>query len=151
MLERAHFYIQRPQDVILGIQIGLFILKAPTLLKRRELSEFLQSLREPQRKGVGPIRSDMESVVRLRSRWLRLPVFGSHNTCYVRALTLFRFLDAPGKRVLIHFGIEQRDDRAERLRGHAWVTVDGEVVEGPQAEITGRLVEIPISPASVRQ
>lgn len=145
MLERAHFFIKRPRDLILALQIGLFILQVPSILKRRELNQFLQSLREPKRRAA-TLHSDMESIVRLRSPWLRLPMFGSHNTCYVRALTLFRFLDAPGKHVGIHFGIEQRDDRAERLRGHAWVTVDGEVVEGPQGEITGRLIEIPISP-----
>ncbi len=64
-------------------------------------------------------------------------------------LTLFRFLNAPGKPAGIHFGIEQRVNRAERLAGHASLTVDGKVVEGPQAEIQGRLIEIPIS--GVRQ
>lgn len=70
--------------------------------------------------------------------------FRSHNTCYVRALTLYRFINAPNQQVGIHFGIEQRNDPKERLRGHAWVSIDGEVVEGPQDQITGKLIEMPI-------
>ena len=72
----------------------------------------------------------MASAPRLRRR----------NTCYVRAFTLYRFVDAGTRDVRIHFGVEP--DRSDRLRGHAWVTVDGEMLEGPPEVTTGSIVEV---------
>ena len=139
--ERLQYYVRQPRHLLLALQVALFIASAPKILARRELGEFLQKLRN----GPFLVSADRSSVVRIRGFWLSLPMFRSHNTCYVRALTLYRFISAPHQRVGIHFGIEQRNDPEERLRGHAWVSIDGETVEGPQDQITGKLTEMRIA------
>lgn len=143
-LERLRYYVQQPQHLLLALQMGLFIANVPKILARQELSQFLQKQRRSTGSRLLLRNVDRASVVRIRAYWLRLAMFRSHNTCYIRALTLYRFINAPNQQVGIHFGIEQRNDPKERLRGHAWVSIDGEVLEGPQDQITGKLIEMPI-------
>ena len=78
------------------------------------------------------IAAGMERILRLRTPWLRRYRFGSHNTCYVRALSLYRFLDAGDHDFRIHFVVEPARSTEERLRGHAWVTVDNRILEEPE-------------------
>ena len=82
--------------------------------------------------------------MRLRTAWLRLPFLRARNTCYLRAFTLYRFLDAGDRRVGIHFGIQPPAQPGDRLRGHAWVTVDGLLLEGPEEVARGGILEIPV-------
>ena len=58
----------------------------------------------------------------------------------MRAFTLYRFVDAGERDLRIHFGVEL--DRSDRLHGHAWVTVDGELLEGPPEVTDGSIVEV---------
>lgn len=68
-----------------------------------------------------------------------MPLLRRRNTCYVRALTLYRFIH-PGKGNLkIHFGVEPKIPPNDRLRGHAWVTIDGILVEAPTPVLEGRI------------
>jgi hypothetical protein len=49
----------------------------------------------------------------------------------VRALTLYRFVDAPRGSVDLRVGAEWFDRPGGVLRGHAWVALGDEVLEGP--------------------
>jgi hypothetical protein len=60
-----------------------------------------------------------------------VPGLRSRDTCYVRALTLYRFLDPGTHDVQLRVGVEWHDRPGGVLRGHAWVTLDGQVLEGP--------------------
>ncbi len=74
----------------------------------------------------------------MRAFWL-LRFFGRHNTCYIRAMTLYRYLDTESERLRLHLGVERRDDPAERLRGHAWVSLDGTIWRAPKQHSRGAL------------
>jgi hypothetical protein len=80
----------------------------------------------------------------LRNACLGMPRLWRRDTCYVRALTLYRFLDPGEHRVRVHFGIEQPQSKDDRLRGHAWVSVDGRPFEAPEAVGARRIHEVPL-------
>jgi hypothetical protein len=144
LLQRIRQTIREPADVVLALEIGYFLCRAPADLRRHDLDSFLRQLRSLPRPYNENVQRAKERIVRLRQAWLSLPPFKRCNTCYVRALTLYRFLEAGKDRVGLHFGVEQSDDANERLRGHAWVTLNGEVLEGPNGGFSGRLYEMKI-------
>jgi len=123
--------LKAPADLVWIVRIGWFVILAPRDLERSHLAEFLPRLR---REGKPPARDPataVERIVRLRSPWLHLPRLRSRDTCYVRALTLYRFTDAPGHDVRFKVGAEWHDHPGGVLRGHAWVTIDGQIAEEP--------------------
>lgn len=144
LAQRAGRIIRRPADIVFAAQIGYFMWRAPAVLRSSHLSEFLRILRRLPRPHASDPDKSRERILRLRSLCLRLPLFRSRDNCYVRALTLYRFLDAGGRQVRIHFGVEQKHDRSERLRGHAWVSVDGAFFETPPEVRNSRVREIPM-------
>ncbi len=149
--QRVRRIVKRPSDIWFALQIGYFIWRAPALLRQRNLREFLADLRTLPRPAATDTKSSLERILRLRKLCLRLRLLRSRDTCYVRALTLYRFLDAGAHVVSIHFGIEEKDDPRERLRGHAWVSVDGEFFGGPPEVFNARIREVPLIPADVAQ
>ena len=102
----------------------------------------VERLLEGLRRSRWP-RASQERVARLRGWWL-WKRFGDRNTCYVRALTMYRFLGAPQEQLQLHMGIEELAATHDRLHGHAWVSVGGTVIEGPEAALAGRVREIPL-------
>ncbi len=134
--------IRTPGDVALTARIGFFILRAPRELARTNVPEFLERLRQASRPRARDLASGAERIKRLRGACLALPALWRRDSCYVRALTLYRFLDPGTRKVQVHFGVELPDPRMERLHGHAWVTVDHEMLEGPEAVAGGRIREI---------
>lgn len=117
------------REVPLLLRIGFFLLNGPRELGGIDLADFLHTLRNAQKARVGRSTAGFEQVVRLRQFWLSLPILRWRNTCYVRALTLYRFLDSGTGDLKIHFGVEPGARPYDRLRGHAWVTFDGHVLE----------------------
>jgi hypothetical protein len=132
LLQRARRLLHQPGDIVLTLRIGLFVWRLPHQLRRRALPRLLDDMRAARRPAAPDIASGMERIIRLRTPWLRRHRFGSHNTCYVRALSLYRFLDAGNQDFRIHFVVEPARMPNERLRGHAWVTVDGRILEEPE-------------------
>jgi hypothetical protein len=131
-------------DIVLALQVGYFIFRAPTDLARHDVRRYLDGLSRRNQSPSSDVKSAVERIARFRDLWLRLPFFRNRNTCFLRALTVYRFLNASGVDVRIHFGIEQRDDPNQRLHSHAWVTADGARLESAGLNITGRLTEVPI-------
>jgi hypothetical protein len=123
--------------------MATFIASAPRLLADGDLRIVLKRLRTS---GRVP-RASYGRIRRMRAMCLRFAPLANRNTCYVRALTLYRYLDAPDEAIGIHFGIERRESTHLRLHGHAWVTLDGHLLEGPQAVTDGRIHEIPLAGA----
>jgi hypothetical protein len=148
-IQRVRRIVKRPADVRFALEIGYFMWRAPTLLHRQNLRAFLAELRTLPRPAAADAKTSLERVLRLRRLWLALPLMRSRDNCYVRAMTLYRFLDAGAHAVSIHFGIEERDDPGERLRGHAWVSVDGQFLEGPPQVLNARIREMPLVLADV--
>ena len=130
-------------DAALAARIALFVVRAPHELERADLPSYLRALRRAQRPPSRDREASQQRVVRLRNGVLALPRLWRRNTCYVRALVLYRFLDAGDADVRLHLGVEERG-RGEHLHGHAWVSVNGDVVEGPEGVLLERLQEIPV-------
>lgn len=142
MVRALRLLVRDPRSVWLALHIGLFIVGAPRKLAKSSLPQFVQRLR---RRGVlrAP-RAPWERIVWFRTWWLSLAPLRKMDTCYVRAMTLYRFLDAPDRDLRLHIGIEKRECTRERLRGHAWVSLADKTIEGPPAVLEGRIREIPL-------
>jgi hypothetical protein len=139
--------LRSPGDLIWLIRIGWFVTRLPGDVERTHLADFLARLRSRARPSAPNPTTAVERVVRLRSPWLHLPWLRAHDTCYVRALTLYRFVDAPGRELRLRVGAEWFDQPGGVLRGHAWVTLDGATVEEPPGvDDHGRLQPIELLP-----
>ena len=140
MVKGALRLLRRPQDTWLLLHIGASIALAPAWIARANLRD-PACLRKSALRVPLP-RAEHERILWLRSWWLNLPLFRRFNTCYVRALVLYRFLNGDDEDVKLHFGIEKRETLEERLRGHAWVTLNGTALEAPPPVYEGRIREI---------
>lgn len=129
---------RRPHRIPLFVAVGWFIARAPALLAQRNLRSFVRELRA----GSYP-RGSREAINAIAAFWL-IHFFPARNTCYGRALTLYRFLDEHDSDVALHLGIEPKRWENDRLRGHAWVSLRGEILEGPPEAYEGNLREIPL-------
>ncbi len=121
----------------LWLAVGHFIVRAPARLARSELPIFLARLAAQPRDG-----SDFARIARLTRRWLRLFPLRSRDTCYLRSLVFFRFIDARGGDLCVHFGVDEPRAEEPRLHGHAWVSLDGQALNAPATLTEGRLREI---------
>ncbi|MEP7360074.1 MAG: lasso peptide biosynthesis B2 protein [Chloroflexota bacterium] len=127
-------------DIPWLVRMGWFVLRLPDDVERKHLEEFLASIEIAPRPQANDAHAGAERIARLRQPWLRVPGLRSRDTCYVRALTLYRFLDRGTHDVQLRVGVEWHDRPGGVLRGHAWVTLDGEVLEGPpEADAHDRL------------
>lgn len=149
--QRVRRIFHTPSDFTLAFKVGVFMWLAPAMLRRRNLKIFLDDLRAQPRPKANNAGASLERIQRLRQLCLRLPMMRSRDNCYVRAITLYRFLDSGQDFVNVHFGIEEKDDPRERLRGHAWVTLNGHLLEGPPEAIFGKLKEVPLPSADPRR
>jgi len=120
----------------LWLAVGHFILRAPGRLGRTSLPAFLDRLAVQPRRGT-----EVAMVHRLCRRWLLLPGLHRWDTCYLRSLVLFRFVDPRGGDLSLHFGVDEPRE-GQRLRGHAWVCLRGEPLNPPPTMGEGRLREI---------
>jgi hypothetical protein len=140
--------LRHPRDIPLALRVGWFLLRAPADLDGHDLRAFLDRMRDAPRPRAADLRQGMQRVVRVRRACLSLPLLRRRDTCYLRALILYRFLDGGGQQVMVHFGVEPPRAPGERLHGHAWVTVDGELLEGPPDADLARVVEVNLSGAT---
>jgi hypothetical protein len=132
--------VRSASDLPWLLRIGWFVLRLPTDVEKSHLDDFLAMLERAPRPAAPDPRAGAQRVARLRHPWQRIPGLRSRDTCYVRALTLYRFLDPGTHAVELRVGVEWHDRAAGVLRGHAWVTLDGAVLEGPpQADAHDRL------------
>jgi Transglutaminase-like superfamily len=120
----------------LWLAVGHFIIRAPARLARTELPAFLARIAAQPRDG-----SDFDRITRISSRWLRLFPLRSRDTCYLRSLALFRFMDGRGGDLCVHFGVDE-PRAGDRLHGHAWVSLNGQALNAPASLAEGKLKEI---------
>ncbi len=122
----------------LWLAVGHFIARAPSRMARSELPAFLARVAGQPREEA----SDFARIHRLTRRWLRVPGFRARDTCYLRSLVFFRFMNPGAAELCLHFGVDERDAGGGRLHGHAWVSLDGRPVNPPATLSEGRLREI---------
>jgi len=134
--------LRQPGDMMLAAKIGLFLMTVPRRMQRKSLSDLLIDLESTGSQTARDAQSQVERISRLRQAWLASPLMSSRNTCYVRALTLYTFLDAPANDKRIHFGVESGTDEGDRIHGHAWVTLGDKLLEPPEPVLAGRVREL---------
>ncbi|HYC21715.1 MAG TPA: lasso peptide biosynthesis B2 protein [Candidatus Bathyarchaeia archaeon] len=139
--------IGRPGELALALRIGRFLWTIPRELEREPMPRLLARLRAASRPRASDAEASLAMIARLRQAWLRLAQLRAYDTCYTRAFTLYRFIDPCGGALHIHLGVEPGIDPGDRLRGHAWVTLDGRILEPPPAVVEGRVREIYCHPA----
>lgn len=141
---RAADIIREPGDVVLMLRIGAFLVGAPSRLRRHHVRNFLGELRHARpRVRAHDLDAACRRIERLRQAWLRRRFLRGRDSCYLRSLTLYRFLD-PGERPMrLHFGIEDKRDATQRLRAHVWVSIGERTYEGPPVPLE-QLREMPI-------
>jgi hypothetical protein len=121
----------------LWLAVGHFILRAPARLARTDLQLFLARVAAQPREAADFIR-----VARISRRWLRQPGLRPRNTCYLRSLVLFRFVNPQNRDLCLHFGVDEPTAADTRQHGHAWITLDGIPWNAPSSFAEGRLREI---------
>lgn len=131
--------VYRRWGMPLALKMGLFIWRLAVPMERQGLGEFLGELNRAGRPRCEDLERGMARIARLRRRWLRLPGFRRRDTCYTRALVMFRFLDAGTGVLRIHLGTEPPREAGGNVHGHAWVTLDGRVLEPLPEEIMRRV------------
>lgn len=137
-LARLRDKFRRPADLVLFARLGLFMWRAGDRLGSTELPLMLERVGSaPRPRRGGDPAAAVARIRRLRQVWFRLPALARYNTCFMRALTLYRFLDPAGADMRLHFVIEPRRTAGDRLRSHSWVTLDDVVVEEPDLRAIG--------------
>ncbi|MEA2676737.1 MAG: hypothetical protein QOJ81_878 [Chloroflexota bacterium] len=135
--------VRAASDIPWLVRIGWFVLRLPSDVERTHFEGFLSRLATAPRPDAADAHLGAERVSRLRQPWLRVPGLRSRDTCYVRAMTLYRFLDPGAHDMQLRVGVEWFDKVGGVLRGHAWVTLDGQVLEGPpEADAHERLQRV---------
>ena len=118
----------------LALRAGMCLCWLPIFLRVHTLPALLQRFTPVQGQQRNPteVKRAVRLVVRLcQLRLFRWPMFP--RMCLRQALALYRVLTWMGYPVEIHFGIHKE---GEDLRGHSWVTVQGQpVAERAQTEV----------------
>jgi hypothetical protein len=144
---RLRDIIREPADAVLAIRIGWFLWRAPHVLGRRHLHAYLRELERRRPRSRLPAEVQIARIERIRQAWLRRSFFRQRDSCYLRSLTLYRFLDVGDEPMHLHFGVEERDDARERRRAHVWISVGTRTYEGPPTT-AGALREVTLSQVS---
>lgn len=131
VLQRALRMLCRLGDVLVAIRIASFIMRLPKELANTDLRAFLRQL-----DGRRNSRISLDRVLRIRGAVLRM--LRRFDTCYARAFTLYRFLRVSPERIELRLGVEPPRLAGDRIRGHAWILLDGAVLEGPDPEAIAR-------------
>ncbi len=136
------------RDLVLFLRIGWFIRTVPADLDRQDIRRFLARIESASRPHARDVSDAHRRIVQLRSIWLSRSFFRDRDNCYLRALTLFRFLDPGRSDLKFHFGLEPPRFDGDRLRGHAWVTLDGTMLEAPPDVAIARVREVRLDPVA---
>jgi hypothetical protein len=140
--QRLRKTIKMPADVPLALRIGYFIWRVPSELEITHLSGMLDQFRQANRPHAYDPDSGVKRLMRLSEPWLRRGFFRARNTCYLRAMILYRYLDPGEMDMSIHYVVEPPRNTGDRLHGHAWVTVSDEVLDVEDFSIVDRSSEI---------
>lgn len=68
----------------------------------------------------------MQRTVKSVDLLLRFPPLVRYGKCFLRSLTLFKFLRRQGWPVSIYFGVRKTEDGGGDITGHSWLVLEGE-------------------------
>lgn len=145
---RLRHAIRQPRDLIYALRLGVFIARLPRRVATHSLPALLESMHGQRVLPARNVDEGVERLARLGAVWTGLPVFRGHQNCYVRAMYTFRFLAVNGASKRIHFLVEPGESPGAHPKGHAWVTVDGRILDTEVAHLAQRCREIYSFPPS---
>jgi hypothetical protein len=118
---RSTWLAVRMAVCVMALRVLVRVLALPRVVRLAEPRSLTSS---PHERDVGRIVALAQSVT---ARATRRP----ETMCLVRSLVAYRYLARAGVHPELHVGFEREQDR---LRGHAWVVVDGApVTDRPDA------------------
>ena len=94
-------------------------------LHSRSIDELVAWLGSPRRRQARP--DTVEAGVRLADSLLRRWPIAPDGDCLARSLVILHLTSCAGSAARLHCGVRQTGDG---LTGHAWCTLDGEVLAG---------------------
>lgn len=99
------------------------ILLLPGQIRRKSLPELLSDIDS----GIGPGPRDeavMLRTVKITDLLLDFRPLRRYGRCFLRSLTLFKYLRRQGWPVEIAFGVRRADDGSGTLSGHSWLVLN---------------------------
>jgi transglutaminase superfamily protein len=111
-----------------AVRVVVWLCGLPIRWRTYSLPTLLHHLTPRRKLGSGRDPWKLDQVVCIVRRLCRLRCFGGPlfpQVCLRQALTLYHFLSLLGYPVAIHVGVYKA---GEALRGHSWVTVEGQPV-----------------------
>jgi hypothetical protein len=140
--QRLRRMVRQPSDVLLSLRLAYFIWQVPGRLAGASLESLLETLRVGRRPAAATPVASVERLRRLSRPWFRLPGLRQRNTCYVRSLLYYRYVDPGLLPLRIHFVVEPAASLGDRLKGHAWVTAGDQLLEPPDEDLPARTQSI---------
>jgi hypothetical protein len=105
----------------------------PRLVHRLPLTHLLADM-TPSRQAPRWQRPPQEIVEAVKAALAR-PLRMRGRRCLREGLAAFHFLRKGGHPAVLHFGVDRRSTRSKKLRGHCWISLEGQVVlNGPTPE-----------------
>jgi hypothetical protein len=105
----------------------------PRLVHRLPLTHLLADM-TPSRPAPRWQRPSQEILDAVKAALAR-PIRMRGRRCLREGLAAFHFLRKGGHAAVLHFGVDRRSTRAAKLRGHCWISLEGQVVlNGPGPE-----------------
>jgi|JI10StandDraft_1071094.scaffolds.fasta_scaffold128859_3 hypothetical protein len=147
---RLNALLHHPDDLHFALQLGWFLWQAPSDMQASHLAELLDETASSPRPTAPSPQVSLERILRLSRPWLQLPWLRARNTCYLRALLLYRFLDSGDQPMQIVYAVETDPTPGARLRGHAWISVGGQPLGLEDATIPARSRPLYVHPQQPR-
>lgn len=107
--------------VRLGAQVITLRLRLSSLLRRRSLSDLLESLTPPRYGAEAPLHAAASALSAAELLVSRVPTVP--NTCLYRALARYAVLRSAGHPARFMMALDP--SRGDDIEGHAWVELDG--------------------------
>ncbi len=120
-------YFDSAGDVILFLQIFIFLTILPLLLKTFSLKRLMELLSSDSKQAHDSEISEkllaLTNLILYRNFWIY------KNICLKRSLTLYYFLSKMGHEVSIYYGVKKGEalENKDILDGHSWIELNGEI------------------------
>ncbi len=125
-LFKAALKPRRPGDFLLFFEIFFTILGLPRKIRSQSLPRLLKSL-DPGVSCTATDEAGLRKTTNMVDALLEFKLLRRYGRCFLRSLTLFKFLRRQGWPVEIRFGIMKTGDGDRDITGHSWLVLDGEV------------------------
>jgi len=134
-LAKARTQVTGPSDVWLVARMCAWCCVLRMLKRLASLPWLVRLVKQAPRR---PRDRRLEQKVVVLARWTcRFTKWSDTGPCLERALVTFRYLTALGADPVLVVGMAPGLQAPESVRGHAWVTVDGEPVDDTAESLAG--------------